>query len=82
MSEFHEVECPDGIGLSCGVWEMPVPLKKRIASHLCGGRVLAGRFHFTINIQMLLFVVQESMWEVELFSFFSLLSNLFLFYLS
>ena len=22
LSEFHEVECPDDIGLGCGVWEM------------------------------------------------------------
>ena len=48
LSEFHEVECPDGIGLGCGVWEMPLRIKKKSSPHLCGGRVLTDRSHFTI----------------------------------
>ena len=52
------MECPDGIGLGCGMWEMPVRIKKKSSPHLCGGRVSTDRFHFTIKIQRFLFIVE------------------------
>ena len=30
MTEFHEGECPDDIGLGCGVWEMRVQYLKKV----------------------------------------------------
>ncbi len=54
MSEFHEVECPDGIGLGGGVWEMRVRIKKKSSPTFGGERVLAEWFLITTNIQMLL----------------------------
>ena len=60
MSEFREVERPDGIGLGGGVWEMHERIRKKKSSpRLCGGRVSTDRFHFTFKIQMLLFIVVE-----------------------
>ena len=47
LSEFHEVECPDRIGLGCGVWEMRMRRINRVRPHLGGGGVLTDRFHFT-----------------------------------
>ena len=38
LSEFHEVECLDGIGLGCGVWEMRMRRINRVRPTLRWGR--------------------------------------------
>ena len=45
------MECPDGIGLGCGVWEMPVRIKTKSSPHLCGGGVLNDRCHFKLKFK-------------------------------